>query len=309
MANERRYNAGTCYETPRSFPEYIDEKNLRVLSWDEWRFWKKNGYLVISDLVPKRQCEDLIEVICRFLGVKPEQPESWYAMSPRSEKNLTLKSLHGMTELYHHQAMWNNRQYPRLYDAFVDLWGIEELWVTIDRVNMNLPNRNGWQNDGFLHWDIDLANKDHVRNIQGVLSLNDNDSDMGGIQIVPDLFKQLDNWLEFQPKNRSRIIKKEELDFDVINLESKAGDLVIWDSRMAHGTSPNRSYKPRYAQYISMCPAEPAEEELLQIRLDSFEKRIGPKKCGMPGSNQEACFSPKANLTELGQRLLGSVSW
>jgi len=213
-----------------------------------------------------------------------------------------------MIELYHHQAMWNNRQHPRLYDAFVDLWGTEELWVTIDRVNMNLPNRDGWQNDGFLHWDIDLANKDHVRNIQGVLSLNDNDKDMGGIQIVPDLFKQLDNWLKYQPKDRSRIIK-EALEFDVINLESKAGDLVIWDSRMAHGTSPNRSNNPRFAQYISMCPAEPAEEELLQIRLDSFEKRIGPKKCGMPGSNQEACFSPKAKLTELGQRLLGSVSW
>ncbi|MBT7204126.1 MAG: phytanoyl-CoA dioxygenase [Deltaproteobacteria bacterium] len=309
MANERRYNAGICYETPRSFPEYVDEKNLRVLSWDEWQCWQKNGYLAIPGLVPKRQCEDLIEVICKFLGVKREQPESWYAMSPRSEKNLTLKTLHGMTELYHHQAMWNNRQFPRLYDAFVDLWGTEELWVTIDRVNMNLPNREGWQNDGFLHWDIDLAKRDHVRNIQGVLSLNDNDTDMGGLQIVPDLFKQLDNWLECQPKNRSRLIKKDELDFDVINLESKAGDLVIWDSRMAHGTSPNHSNKPRYAQYISMCPAEPEEEELLQIRLESFERRIGPRECGMPGSNQEACFGPKAKLTELGQRLLGSVSW
>jgi len=173
---------------------------------------------------------------------------------------------------------------------------------------MNLSIRDGWQNDGFLHWDIDLANRNNVRNIQGVLSLNDNDENMGGLQIVPDLFKQLDSWLKYQPKNRPRIIK-EKLDFDVINLESKAGDLVIWDSRMAHGTSPNRSNKPRYAQYISMCPAEPEEKELLKIRLESFEKQLGPRKCGMPGSNLEGRLGPKAKLTELGQRLLGSVSW
>ncbi len=308
MATERRFNAGTCYETPRSFPKYFDDKNFRVLSWEEWRCWQENGYLVVPELIPKQQCEDLIEVICEFLGVKREQPESWYSISPRSQENLTIKSLQGMTELYHHQAMWNNRQYPKLYDAFVDLWGTEKLWVTIDRVNMNLPNRDGWQNDGFLHWDIDLANRNNVRNIQGVLSLNDNDENMGGLQIVPDLFKQLDSWLKYQPKNRPRIIK-EKLDFDVINLESKAGDLVIWDSRMAHGTSPNRSNKPRYAQYISMCPAEPEEEELLKIRLESFEKQLGPRKCGMPGSVLEENFGPKAKLTELGQRLLGSVSW
>ena len=308
MADERRYNAGTCYETPRSFPNYSDDQNFRVLSWHEWRCWQENGYLVIPGLIPQRQCEDLIEVTCEFLGIQIEEPPSWYRMSPRSEENPTLKTLQGMTELYHHQAMWNNRQYPRLYDAFVDLWGTEKLWVTIDRVNMNLPNRDGWQNNGFLHWDIDLLNREHVRNIQGVLSLNDNDKDMGGLQIVPDLFKQLDNWLQSQPINRSRIIK-EKLEFEVINLESKAGDLIIWDSRMAHGTSPNRSKKPRFAQYISMCPAEPEEDELLQIRLESFEERRGPRKCGMPGSTKEESFGSKAELTELGQRLLGSVCW
>ncbi len=34
MATERRFNAGTCYETPRSFPKYFDDKNFRVLSWE-----------------------------------------------------------------------------------------------------------------------------------------------------------------------------------------------------------------------------------------------------------------------------------
>ncbi len=90
-----------------------------------------------------------------------------------------------MTELYHHQAIWNNRQFPKVYDVFFDLWGTEKLWTTIDRVNMNLPNQNGWDFGGFLHWDVELDQLLATRNIQGVLSLNDNDTGMGGLQIIP----------------------------------------------------------------------------------------------------------------------------
>ena len=30
---------------------------------------------------------------------------------------------------------------PRVYDAFVDIWDREDLWVTIDRANLNPPKR------------------------------------------------------------------------------------------------------------------------------------------------------------------------
>ena len=39
--------------------------------------------------------------------------------------------------------------------------------------------------DGFLHWDVELDQLLATRNIQGVLSLNDNDTGMGGLQIIP----------------------------------------------------------------------------------------------------------------------------
>jgi hypothetical protein len=47
----------------------------------------------------------------------------------------------GMVEVYNHQCLWDNRQHPRIHDAFVDIWDQEELWVTIDRANLNPPNR------------------------------------------------------------------------------------------------------------------------------------------------------------------------
>ena len=88
---------------------------------------------------------------CDFLGVQLDNPNSWYSITPRSSEDLTPKSIAGMTELYHHQAIWNNRHFPKVYDVFFDLWGTEKLWTTIDRVNMNLPNQKGWNFGGFLH--------------------------------------------------------------------------------------------------------------------------------------------------------------
>ena len=62
-----------------------------------------------------------------------------------------------------------------------DLWGTEKLSTTIDRVNMNLSNQSGWDFSGFLLWGVELDQLLATRTIQGVLSLNENDTEMGGL--------------------------------------------------------------------------------------------------------------------------------
>ena len=78
---------------------------------------------------------------------------------------------------------------------------------------------------------------------------------------------------------------------------------------MVHGTSPNKSDYPRFAQYISMVPAEPGQDELLKIRLESFKNRRGPEGCGMPGDGRELTFGLPSKLTKHGKRLLGEMLW
>ena len=46
---------------------------------------------------------------------------------------------------------------PCVYDAFIDLWDREDLWVTINRLNLNLPNRHGSDFSGFIHWDAETS--------------------------------------------------------------------------------------------------------------------------------------------------------
>ena len=49
-----------------------------------------------------------------------------------------------MVEIYQHQALWDNRQYPRAHQAFSEIWETEKLWVSFDRASVSYPTLKGW---------------------------------------------------------------------------------------------------------------------------------------------------------------------
>ena len=218
----------------------------------------------------------------------------------------------GMVEVYNNQYLWNNRQTQKVYDAFVDVWGTEKLWVTIDRANLNLPIQKDFEYKGFIHWDYDPETK--PQNVQGVIALYDQtDINMGGFQCVPWLYQNYDTWKLTQPVDRNRFQP------DISGLEDKiekvamqAGDLLIFNSLLAHGIRPNLSEnKVRIAQYISMMPAEEENESLKKWRINSWKNRVAPEGYAFPGDprNWEQTKYDTAQLSPLGERLLGLTSW
>ncbi|MEL7220424.1 MAG: phytanoyl-CoA dioxygenase, partial [Bacteroidota bacterium] len=154
--------------------------SLRVLSIEDWKFWRENGYVVIKQAVSREQAQVTADFIWEFDEKDPADPASWYT-APRATMQMKELAGTGMVEVYNHQSLWNNRQTQRVYDAFVDIWDIEKLWVTIDRANLNFPIRPGYEYKGFIHWDYDPETK--PQNVQGVLALADQtDENMGGFQ-------------------------------------------------------------------------------------------------------------------------------
>ena len=92
----------------------------------------------------------------------------------------------------------------------------------------------------------------------------------------------------------------------------EAGDLLIFNSTEPHGIRPNKSKdKVRMAQYISMMPAEEDNEEMREWRINSWKHRIAPEGYAFPGDprNWEQEKYERAELTELGEKLLGLTSW
>jgi hypothetical protein len=284
-----------------------DGQPLRVLSEADWNFWIENGYVIIKNAVPREQALATAQFLWEFEEKEQNDPETWYA-PPRAEMMMKELTNTGMVEVYNHQMLWNNRQVKRVYDAFVDIWGTEKLWVTIDRANLNFPLRPGFEYKGFIHWDYDPETK--PQNVQGVLALADQmDENMGGFQCIPELFRTYDTWKHTQPEDRNRF-KPDTTGFEahLVKVKMEAGDLLIFNSSQPHGIRANNSTdKVRIAQYISMMPAEEDNDALKDWRVNSWKNRIAPQGYAFPGDprNWEQTKYDTAELNELGKKVLG----
>lgn len=194
-------NPSTAKSSKIKLKDRSNGQALRVLSEEEWDFWIHNGYVVIKNAVPKEQALDTANFLWEFEEKDPSNPESWYAPA-RAEIQMKELTNTGMVEVYNNQHLWNNRMSQRIYDAFVDIWGTEKLWVTIDRANLNFPKKEGFEQKGFIHWDYDPETK--PVNVQGVLALADQtDENMGGFQCIPELFRTYETWKLTQPEDRN----------------------------------------------------------------------------------------------------------
>lgn len=308
-SKEQPGNATVAYESRHQLNQRPDKEPLRVLSEEDWQFWKHNGYVIIPDAVPPENVQAIVDLLWTFEEKDPAAPDTWYR-PPRREIRMKELTNSGMVEVYNHQALWNNRQQEKIYNAFVDIWGTEKLWVTIDRANLNFPVRPGHEFKGFIHWDIDTSLRPLPVNVQGVLALSETDDQTGGFQCIPELFRTFESWVRTQPADRDPF-QPDISGFEIVKVNMKPGDLLIFHSMLAHGIRPNHSDRPRLAQYISMLPAEEQNEELRQWRIRSWRDRIAPEGYAFPGDPRawEQTHAQTAELTELGEKLLGLRKW
>ncbi|MCW3120439.1 MAG: phytanoyl-CoA dioxygenase family protein [Chitinophagaceae bacterium] len=302
-------NPSTAKSSVEKLNDRSNGKSLRVLNEEDFSFWKQNGYVVIKNAVPVEQAKKTADFLWEFEEKNPNDPETWYA-PPRAEMKMKELTNTGMVEVYNNQLLWNNRQMQRVYDAFVDIWGTEKLWVTIDRANLNFPIRPGFEYKGFIHWDYDPETK--PVNVQGVLALADQtDENMGGFQCLPELYRTYDTWKLTQPDDRNHF-QPDTSGFEMVKVKMNAGDLLIFNSLQPHGIRPNRSdNKVRIAQYISMMPAEEDNEALRDWRINSWRERNAPEGYAFPGDprNWEKTNYGVAELSVLGKKLLGLDKW
>jgi len=302
-------NPSTATSSKIRLSDRSNGEPLRVLSEEDWRFWLHNGYVIVRNAVPKEQVERTAAFLWEFEEKDPNDPETWYA-PPRAEMQMKELTNTGMVEVYNHQYLWDNRQSPRVHAAFTDIWGTEKLWCTIDRANLNVPLRPGFEYKGFIHWDYDPETR--PQNVQGVLALADqNDENMGGFQCIPELFRTYDTWKRTQPENRDHF-KPDITGFELEKIKMNAGDLLIFNSLQPHGIRPNRTRdKVRLAQYISMMPAEEENETLRSWRIRSWRDRIAPEGYAFPGDPRkwEQTKYAAAELSPLGRKILGLDNW
>ncbi|MDB5069943.1 MAG: Phytanoyl-CoA dioxygenase [Candidatus Eremiobacteraeota bacterium] len=216
-----------------------------VLSGDDLAFWDEQGYVVVHDAVPPEQCAAASAAICEYLGADLNDLRTWYGR--RNGHSIWVP-------LLRHAALSANRHAPRVRRAFAQLWGRSDLWVTVDRTGFNPPERHDWRFPGpHLHWDTALVPPVQF-DVSGILYLTDTAAEQGAFTCVPGFHHRLDGWLRALPAGADP--QKQDLAaLGPVAVAGRAGDLIIWNSALPHGASPNRTDRPRIVQYIQMQPS------------------------------------------------------
>jgi Phytanoyl-CoA dioxygenase (PhyH) len=215
-----------------------------VLNEADLSFWEENGYVVVANAITRDECRAAETAVWESLKMHPQNPETWYQ-----------PSTHGiMRQVFHHPALNNARRSARVHKAFAQIWGTADLWMTIDRVSFNPPEREDWMFPGpNLHWDTSLTQPIPLA-VSGLVYLTDTEAQQGAFTCVPGFHRRIDAWLMSLPTAtdpRQRDLES----LGAVPIAGGAGDLIIWHKALPHGSRPNKTAQPRIAQYVSMHPA------------------------------------------------------
>jgi hypothetical protein len=201
--------------------------------------WDTQGYVVLRGAISSAEAETAAALLWETSAARPDDPDSWY----RAERNQGI-----MVQRFQHSALEPARRAPRVHKAFAQLWGTSDLWSSIDRMSFSPPERPGYAfRAPRLHWDVSLARPIPFAT-QGILYLTETNEDQGALELVPGFHHRIDAWLDGLGDSDPRGV---DLGAEAVRVPGKAGDLVIWRQDLPHGASPNRSTRPRLAQYVN----------------------------------------------------------
>jgi Phytanoyl-CoA dioxygenase (PhyH) len=257
------------------------------------------GWMRIEGAVPVRLCEQLVEILEAEMDVPVHDESRWHEYGGKARD---------LVPIWGHQAQWDIRQHPDLHRIWATLWKTDRLRVWLDCCRFTPPWNPGFAEPLRIHWDYNPWNAE-MHMFQGVVALTDTAADQGGFRCVPSLYQERDTWPR-TPKLDEDGAKNWLADNlegrGIVHVSARAGDLIVWDSRLPHGNSKNASSEPRIAFYVMMAPMD---EALRQANVASWRTgRCIPWWRNRPGYDRIEPWQPAA-LTELGRRLLGLDDW
>ncbi len=257
---------------------------------------REHGYVVVEQAVEPEHVRALLDLLREEAGLDVDDPATW------DYGNFSAP-------IWNHQLQWDVRQHPRMYEAFAAVWGKRELMVGLEGIGFKPPVDVAATRAAAalpLHWDRDP--RDPAPAYAGVLYLTDVSPEQGAFCGVPGIFGDLHGWLERHPEFD---MADEDVDLEgheLVPVPGRAGDLVVFDSRLPHGNVENRAETPRVVQYITYWPPGfwgDAPQDTAELYRTGI---ANPAFRGRPGWDRPNPWPP-AQLSPLGRRLAGVDPW
>src|SRR5579871_1056764 len=265
------------------------------------RQFQEDGYMVIRGVVPVPFAERAVRDIAAFVGADLRDCSTWYNSPPW---------LDGVVPLHHAQSLWDIRQLPSLYEVFTEFFGTPRLMVDINRCMFRPPvhpERPG-HGEATMHWDADPRPAEEAT-LQAVILLSDVRRDGGGFHCIPEIYRDLNGWLARNARGGDFNFLEPGLShWKTTQVEGAAGDIILWSTKLPHGSAINLSKRPRVAMFVTMQPPGDEVEAGESLQRWWRTKRAPDQWRGMVGQLDPEP-GPPAILSQLGMKLIGAAPW
>lgn len=252
---------------------------------DAITYLEEHGYVVIEALDPL-EVDQAFRLLWEFLGeqvgMQKDDKGSWVDENFRKVA-WTNSGILYRRGIGHSKFQWFCRTRRQVKLAFEKIYNTDELIVSFDGCNIFRP----WQEcpsvrteGGWFHVDQGRTLRGR-QCVQGLISLTDTDGTTGGFCCIPGSHKHHDELID-GCKHDGNFFKVPAgfsglLDQQVIP-KCKAGDMILWDSRTIHCSTP-AIVKPtspadsllRVASYVCMTPRSLVSEEVIEARVHHYE--------------------------------------
>jgi len=223
-------------------PKTAETYSNKFLEVEQQEFWKENGFLQLSGLIPGEVCDAVKDLICTELGVDLQDSDTWYPSDPRLQGIM----LFGVVD----KVIASLRENQAVKNVFSDLYQTERLIPETMPLGYNPPeNFNYTMRSTGIHWDIDFDQGERGK-IQGLIYLQDVAENGGAFSLIPAYHQRLDELLLLYktPFAAMKALQDHHLEK---KLPGKKGDLILWMDATPHAAQKNYSCLPRFVQYVS----------------------------------------------------------
>ena len=282
-------------------PEYAHVPRLAAGSQESLDHLDSEGFVVIANALSPSESDQALDLTWDYLenlgtGVDRNDVGTW-------DDDRWPINVHGgiipSQGIGHSAAQWFIRSAPAVKAAFAAVWDDDELLVSFDGMALWRPTdiNPEWATDrggAWLHIDQHPISRPGRQCVQGAVTLTATTPEIGGNIVVPGSHKWFADIPEryaerlgalpvMQDHFRFPMDDPQLQDSPPLMCHMEAGDMMLWDSRTVHCSSPGAGPAPttdlaapellRVASLVCMMPKAHSNDEVIEHRRAAVVNR------------------------------------
>jgi ectoine hydroxylase-related dioxygenase (phytanoyl-CoA dioxygenase family) len=280
--------------------QYVHVPRLEAGSKESLEHLESEGYVVIKNALSSREADHALDLTWDFLeelgtGVDRTDTSTW-------GDDRWPVNVHGgiipSQGIGHSAAQWFIRSRPAVKSAFASVWDDEDLLVSFDGMALWRPASidPSWataRGGRWLHIDQHPVSRPGLQCVQGAVTLTPTSPSIGGNVLIPGSHRwfadipnryaeRLGRLPEMMDHFRFPADDPQLQDTPPIMCHMEAGDMMLWDSRTVHCSSPgpgpelDAGAAPallRVASLVCMMPRARSNDEVIAHRRAAVSAR------------------------------------